>query len=221
MRLPSATVLAASLCLAAPLHAQARSAAETAVRHAVSAWAGVRTVRASFEQTVTNTLVGSTANATGSYQQERPDRLAVTFQDPDGDRIVADGQWLWVYLPSSMPGRVTRQAEPANGSGTVDVTAQFLDRPLERYEIADAGPDTVSGRPARAVVLTPKADGPREFSRAKVWIDDSDGYIRKFEVSQSNGVIRRVHLTSLAVNVPVNESAFHFVVPKGVRVVER
>jgi outer membrane lipoprotein carrier protein len=191
------------------------------VQHAVDAWQGVRTVRASFEQTVSNSLTGTSAHARGEYQQRRPDKLAVRFQDPDGDRIVADGTWLWLYLPSSTPNQVIKRAETAQGSGTVDFTAQFLDHPFTKYDIADGGADSVGGRPARLVMLTPRAGGPTEFSRAKVWIDDGDGYIRQFEVSQTNGVTRLVRLTSLQVNVPTDDAAFHFVVPKGARIVAR
>ena len=71
------------------------------------------------------------------------------------------------------------------------------------------------------MILTPRADGPTEFSRAKVWIDDGDGYIRQFEVAQTNGVTRLVRLTSLQVNVPTDDAAFRFVMPKGARVVTR
>ncbi len=206
----------------APAAARAQQSPErAAVQHAVDVWQGVHSVRASFEQTVSNALTGSTAHARGEYQQRRPDRLAVRFQDPDGDRIVADGTWLWLYLPSSTPNQVIKRRETAQGSGTVDITGQFLDHPFAKYDIADGGADTVAGRATRLVLLTPKPDGPKDFTRAKVWIDDADGYIRQFEVSQTNGVTRFVRLTSLQVNVPTDDAAFHFVVPKGARVVAR
>src|ERR671931_1994598 len=73
---------------------------------AVSAWAKVKTARATFEQTVTNALTGSSANARGDFQQQRPHKLSIRFTDPSGDRIVADGASVWVYLPSSAPGQV-------------------------------------------------------------------------------------------------------------------
>jgi outer membrane lipoprotein carrier protein len=215
----TAAAVALALC-AGTLSAQT-DPARAAVQHAVSAWSAVHTVRASFEQTVSNALTGTSAHARGSYEQRRPDLLSVRFQDPDGDRIVADGTWLWLYLPSSTPGQVIKQAEPAGGSGTVDVTAEFLDHPFTSYDMADAGADTLDGRPVRAVVLTPRPGGPTDFSRAKVWIDNADGYIRQFEVAQTNGVTRRVHLTDLKVNVPVDDAAFRFTVPKGARVVSR
>ena len=213
--------LATGLWLAAaPAAAPAQQPPErAAVQHAVDAWQQVRTVRAAFEQTVTNALTGTSAHARGDYQQRRPDKLAVRFRDPDGDRIVADGTSLWIYLPSSSPNQVIKRPETARGSGTVDITGEFLDRPFDRYAIADGGAAQVDGRPTRLVILTPNAEGPRDFSKARVWIDDADGYIRQFEVSQSNGVTRLVHLTSLQVNGPTDDAVFHFTVPKGARIV--
>jgi len=54
-----------------------------------------------------------------------------------------------------------------------------------------------------------------------VWIDDGDATVRQFEVTEPSGVQRRVRLTSFQTNVRVDASAFEFVVPDGVRVVER
>jgi outer membrane lipoprotein carrier protein len=218
------TVLAAAgLVLAAPpaRAQQGTAAADAAVRRAVDAWQRVRTVRASFEQTVTNALTGTSAHARGEYQQRRPDKLAVRFLDPDGDRIVADGTWLWLYLPSSAPHEVIKRPQTAEGTGTVDVTNQFLDQPFAKYDIADAGVDSVSGHATHEVILTPKPDGPRDFLRARVWIDDADGYIRRFVVEQRNGVTRDVRLTALQVNVSTDDSVFHFRVPAGAHVVSR
>lgn len=218
-RLSAAAAAAALFASAAVVNAQ-QSPATAAVQHAVDTWSQVRTVRATFEQTVSNALTGTSAHAEGDYQQRRPGKLAVRFRDPDGDRIVADGTWLWLYLPSSTPGEVIRRPA-AEGGGTVDLTGTFLDDPVTKYTFADGGAATLDGRPTRVVVLTPKPDGPREFTKATVWIDDADGHVRQFEVVQTNGVTRRVHFTSLRFNVPVDDSAFTFVVPKGARVVAR
>jgi outer membrane lipoprotein carrier protein len=217
----TALMFGAALALAPAASEAQQSPAHAAVQRAVDAWGSVRTVRASFEQTVSNALTGTSAHARGEYQQRRPDKLAVRFHDPDGDRIVADGSFLWLYLPSSAPDQVIKQPQTPQGSGTVDITGEFLDRPFDRYTIADGGSATVGGRATRLVLLTPNADGPRDFTRARVWIDDADGYIRQFEVVQSNGVTRMVRLTSLRVNVATDDAAFRFAVPQGARVVTR
>ena len=75
---------------------------------AVAAWARVKTARATFEQTITNSLTGRTLKASGEFQQQRPGKLSVKFSEPANDRIVDDGSRLWLYLPSTTPGQVIR-----------------------------------------------------------------------------------------------------------------
>jgi outer membrane lipoprotein carrier protein len=208
-----------ALLLSPPDRAQQPSAAESTVRRAVDAWRSVRTVRATFDQSIKNSLTGTTARATGDYQQQRPGKLAVRFLDPSGDRIVADGVFIWLYLPSSAPGQVIKRPLAGEGSGTVDLTGEFLDAPLEKYDLADGGSESLEGRGTRIVRLTPKPGVSARFLSARVWIDDADSLIRQFELREANGVTRRVHISSLAINTPVDEGAFRFSVPNGVRVV--
>ena len=79
----------------------------------------------------------------------------------------------------------------------------------------------VGGRQTHAFNLVPKSPDGAPFKSAVVWIDDADATIRQFEVTEATGVLRRIRLTSLKTNVPVDAHAFVFVAPKGVRVVER
>ena len=188
---------------------------------AVAAWSKVRTARATFEQTVTNSLTGRTVTATGEYQQQRPGKISVRFSEPADDRIVADGSRLWLYLPSTTPGQVIRTSLKNGGSGTVDLTAQFLTAPRSRYTITQTGTAAVSGRATHAYNLVPKEKQGAQFQTATVWIDDADATIRQFEVTEPSGLVRRVRLTSFRPNAPVDASAFTFNVPEGVRVVDR
>ncbi|HEU4720063.1 MAG TPA: outer membrane lipoprotein chaperone LolA [Gemmatimonadaceae bacterium] len=223
MQLGHFRALALAGALLAPLSlAAARPRAQAdLLDRAVAAWAKVRTARATFEQTITNPLTGRTLTATGEYQQQRPGKLSVRFSDPANDRIVADGTRLWLYLPSTTPGQVIRTSVKNGGSGTVDLTAQFLTAPRTRYTITPAGSAQVSGRATHAFGLVPKQKDGAAFQSATVWIDDADATIRQFEVTEPSGVQRRVRLTSFRPNAPVDASAFRFVVPEGVRVVER
>jgi outer membrane lipoprotein carrier protein len=188
---------------------------------AVAAWAKVKTARASFEQTVTNSLTGSSANARGDFQQQRPNRLAIRFTEPAGDRIIADGTFIWIYLPSSQPGQVIKRSAADGGAVPLDITGEFLTDPRTRYDITGAGSGTVAGHAAHALVLTPKAGAQKLFDKATVWVDDDDGLIRQFEVAEPSGVTRRIRITSLEANVAVDRSAFAFTPPAGVHVVER
>ena len=188
---------------------------------AVAAWAKVRTVRGTFEQTIVNSLTGRTMTTTGEYQQDRPGKLSVVFAAPANDRIVADGKNVWLFLPSSAPDQVIKTPLGAGGTGTMDLTAQFLVAPRSKYAISLAGALSVSGRPTHAFALVPRTAGGAPFKTATVWIDDADAVIRQFEVTEASGVQRRVRLTSFKTNVPVDASAFVFTPPPGVRIVAR
>lgn len=191
------------------------------IDRAVAAWGAAHTARATFEQTLTNPLTGGSATSRGVFLQQRPGRLAIRFTDPDGDRIIADGKSVWIYLPSSAPDQVIRRSATDDGAAPIDIASQFLDSPREKYTIADAGTATVAGGPAHVLALTPKRGSDAPFAKAKVWVSDSDGLIRQFEVVEPSGLTRKVRLTSIDLDVPVDASAFTFTPPKGVKIVER
>ncbi|HVX39573.1 MAG TPA: outer membrane lipoprotein chaperone LolA [Gemmatimonadaceae bacterium] len=213
-------LLTFALCLsaaAAPLGAQS---VDATIDRAVSAWSKIKTVRGTFEQTVTNPLTGSSASASGVYQQARPNRLAIRFTQGAEGAIVSDGEALWIYLPNSAPGRVIKRPATDHASMPIDLTGQFLESPRAKYTIADAGTHPVDGHAAHGLVLTPKAGHDAPFTRAVVWVDDDDSLIREFETTETSGVTRRVHLTSIEPNASVAADVFRFSVPKGVTVVE-
>jgi outer membrane lipoprotein carrier protein len=217
LRLPSRGLVLLALI---PALAGAQSVDGT-IERAVTAWSKVKTARATFVQTVSNSLTGGTDSARGSYQQQRPGKLAILFTDPSGDRIVADGKAVWVYLPSSTPGQVIKRAATDDSAMPIDLTGQFLDEPHRKYDITDAGRETVSGRETHALTLVPKSSSDASFTRAKVWIDDRDALIRQFELAEPSGVTRRVRITALEINVPVDRGAFVFTPPRGTRVVDQ
>lgn len=213
-------IAGAMLALTAPLGAQASGAAPGALERAIAAYKSVKTVRATFTQHLKNPVLGTTTTAKGVAVQQRPGKIAITFSDPKGDRIVADGTWLWLYLPSTAPGQVIKAKVGANAAGVPDVTASFLEAPRSRYTAREGAVETVAGRKARALHLTAK-DQTLPFTSAIVWVDERDGLVRQFEVTEPSGLVRRITITALEPNAAVKASEFRFAVPTGVRVVER
>ncbi len=200
------------------LVATLQSPADQAIDAAVKAYSDIRTAKASFEQTITNPLLGSKLNSKGNFEQSRPNRFAFRFTDPKGDVIICDGRYVWVYLPTSTPGRVSRA--PCGGqAGALDLIGEFFTNPRDRYTIGDGGAVTVGTKKAHIVQLTPKSK-EADFVRAKVWIDLANGSLLQFEAVEPNGVTRLVKITSFTPNAPVSASAFTFTVPKGVKVVD-
>jgi outer membrane lipoprotein carrier protein len=193
--------------------------ADRAIDAAVESYSRIRTARATFEQTITNPLVGSTLASRGEFEQQRPDRFVFRFSEPKGDIIVSDGKFVWLYLPSSAPGQVIRAPLSSDAAGSLDLIGEFFTNPRMRYTIGDAGAATIDGRAVRAVTLAPRSKDAA-FTRAKVWIDPANGALVQFEAEEASGVTRLVHITSFAANAAVKPGAFAFTVPKGVRVVD-
>src|SRR5918992_3973728 len=136
-RLITASALTAVLA-SVPLSIEAQRA-ESAVDRAVSAYNRLTTVRAEFVQTLTNPVTGTRLTARGEFVRKRPNRIAITFTEPAGDRIVADGKTVWVYLPNTAPGQVVKLS-PRNSDATrIDPASQFLIEPRSRFIMTDAG----------------------------------------------------------------------------------
>ena len=71
--------------------------------------------------------------------------IAYRFTDPQGDVMICDGRYVWVYLPASSPGRVNRTVCGGAGdaAGSLDLIGEFFTNPRDRYTIGDGGAATV------------------------------------------------------------------------------
>jgi outer membrane lipoprotein carrier protein len=207
--------------LAASVDSAGAQSATATLNRAVRAYKTVNTVRASFTQTITNPLLGATVTSAGEMVQRRPNHVSVQFSDPAGDRIVADGKWVWFYLPSSTPGQVIRSKIADGMVGSPDLTAQFLEAPAARFDVKDLGREKVNGRPARMLSLVPKPGVDAPFTKAVIWVDSADALIRQFELTEPSEIVRRVTIKSLKLNPTIPASAFRFTPPSGTTVIDQ
>jgi outer membrane lipoprotein carrier protein len=220
MRIPHPLTAVAVALASATAGANAQSVDGT-IDRAVAAWAKVKTVRGTFEQTVSNELTSSTATARGEYAQERPNLLSIRFTQPASDAIVSDGKVVWVYLPSTAPGQVIKRPATDKSQTPIDLTGAFLDSPRTKYDITAAPGKTIDGHATHGLSLLPKAGVVAPFTKATVWVDDDDAFIREFDVTEASGVSRHIHLTTLEPNAQVSRSLFTFATPSGAKVVDQ
>jgi outer membrane lipoprotein carrier protein len=197
----------------------ADAGANAILARAAEAYARVRTLSADFEQTSENPVLRRTTTSRGTIFQRRPDLFLMRFSEPAGDRIVSDGTYIWVYYPSVDERQVIRMSAGAGGAGAVDLQAQFLGDPTTRFDATLTGTESVSGRSAHALVLTPRQPGT--FRTLKVWVDERDHLVRRFEITEHNGVVRRFLLRNLTPGADVDDALFRFTPPEGAHVVAR
>lgn len=201
--------------------AEAAASAETpadaaaVLRRAERAYDAIRSLEADFTQAVTVPLLESTQHSRGKLYVRRPDRFLMKFSQPQGDIVVADGSYFWMYYPSADPKQVMR-ASIGDGSRQVDLQKEFLSNPTERYNAVLGGVESVDGRPAQVVVLTPR--GQSAYERVRIWVDREDALVRRFEIVEENESVRRLELRGLKPNVTLGDQLFRFSPPPGAQV---
>ena len=219
------SVVAASIAIALPasLASQpaSQAAAEASYDRIAKAWSAQRSLEAKFEQRITNSLLGRTMTSRGVFQQQRPNKVAITFTDPTGDRIVGDGTSLWVYLPSSTPGQVLKLPANADGAVVADMLGQLFEAPKRSFTISGGEAVTVEGRATRRVVLVPRTAGSVPFQKATLWLDDREPRPVRVQVVDAQGTDRTITLTTWTPDAKLAANVFRFSPPKGVKVVTK
>jgi outer membrane lipoprotein carrier protein len=218
VRLPSLALAAAALLAVAPA-APAQDAAAIVGRSS-RVYRSLASMRADFVQVIDNPMIDS-AESRGTLVQAGQSKLAMRFTDPPGEAIVIDGEHVWVYTPSTVPGQVLRMKLPSGGPVYgYNIIAWLLDKPAERYQPKYLRQDKVGGRSVDVIELVPAVpDLP--FERAIVWLDQGDALPRRLEITERGGALRTLTLSKVQVNQRVPDSTFAFEVPSGVRVVDQ
>lgn len=175
---------------------------------------------AEFVQVITNPMIGAPDTTHGRLYQMRPSRFAMRFTDPKGDRIVADGRFLWLYTPSTTPGQVIRSRIPEYGATGPNLIGQFVEQPRERYTAHYVRADSLDHTLVDMIRLVPKAhDQP--YSEAVIWVGREDGLVHRLDITEASGQERTVILRKLRVNTGVPGRELTFSPPAGVRVVDQ
>jgi len=187
------------------------------VRRADQALAALRTLRAEFVQEVVNPLLERTTTGRGRLLYQAPDRFRIAYADPAGDLVVHDGTHVWIYLPSTQPGQVIRQAADASG---VRNPLTYLRDLRGRFTARDAGAEAVQGRTADKLVLSPRTP-EAGFDEIVVWVDRATGLLRRVRTTTEDGVTTTYTFTTLERNVALDDGPFRFTKPHGIEIFDQ
>lgn len=213
---PTLTTFALLALALAPGSGLGAQEADAVLASASERFAAIRGVCARFEQTLTVPLLGEERTSRGRLCQMRPNLFRMDFSEPEGDLVVADGSHFWLYYASMNPNQVVQMPlDPARGG--MDFYREFLDEPASKYEIRGEGAEQVTGRTTVKIHLTPLSE--RGYEEARVWIDPTERLIRRIEVVEENGSVRRITLSGIEVDPGLEADAFTYTPPEGVRVI--
>ena len=189
------------------------------LRRASAAYTNVKSIQANFTNKRDNPLLGSTSTYRGTLYQKRPDKFLMKFSEPAGDVIVSDGRYFWLYYPSADKRQVLRMPAQAGAAGGVDLQAQFLGDPLTRFTHTYHGQQTIGGRTTHVLTMIPRQKAG--YKSLKVWIDAKDSFVRRFILTENNGLVQEFTLSGLVVNPSLSNDLFAFKPPADARIIEQ
>ncbi|TFG49562.1 MAG: outer membrane lipoprotein carrier protein LolA [Gemmatimonadales bacterium] len=189
------------------------------VERAARAYRGLRSFQADFRQVVSDSMLGN-FESSGRLAQAGAGYLAMRFSDPAGDAIVMDGEHIWVYTPSTIPGQVVRLVIPSDPTFGPNVLAWILTNPSERYRSRYLRSDAIGGRGMDVIGLRP-VDASLPFTDATIWLDRYDFLPRRLEIRERGGQQRILTFLGVEINRRSSPDLFKFEVPSGVRIVDQ
>lgn len=173
---------------------------------------------ASFHQTLEVPLLGETHDSEGELCQARPDSFAMRWSEPEGDVVVADGEYFWVYYPSADPGQVLQFSMEVRPGG-LDFQREFLEAPGEKYLLSYVGQESLGGRISDVISATPL--DPSAFEEARLWVDPERSLILRARIEMENGSVRTLTLSQIDLDPSPDPERFRFTPPPGAQIIRR
>lgn len=196
----------------------AQDQAEDILARAAKAYEGVVTLRSEFVQKIVIPALEREKEGRGVVYQKKPNFFLMKFEEPEGDIVVADGEWLWMYY-TAQPEQVIRTVIHQT-SENASLGGEFVVNPTARYVATYVAREDVGDRPTHLLSLVPKFDAP--YTLVRVWIDASDYLVRKTEIHEEHTeTVRTLTFTNLVVGIDLPDELFSFSVPPGVEVFTR
>ena len=220
-RLGAACLIAFSapltVVLAVPGESQAAGpSAEEIGRRVQQFYDSTKTFKANFTQTYTVKVQDVKKVSTGKVTFEKPGKMSWTYDAPNGNRVVSDGQTIKVYEKDNEQMFET----PVKGSqypaalsflmGQGQLTKDFALRLLDAAQMKFEGGYVLEG--------TPK-DATPAYQKMILYVDAQTNQVRRVLILDAQGNRNRFDFSAPAVNQPVPKNEFDFSPPPGTRTI--
>ena len=171
----------------------------------------VHTYTAQFQQVVLDEGLNPVEESSGTMQIARPGRFRWDYEPPNEQRIVSNGDKVWVY-DIELEQITIRSLEKSLGKTPATLLAGGGDF-SSNYDVRDLGQSGV----LTWVGMKPK-DPESGYSDMRIGFENNE--LRIMELVDGLGQTTRITLTNARENLPINESRFVLLPPQGVDVID-
>lgn len=162
----------------------------------------------------------------GKIKYKKPDKAYINFSAPRNEINVIDGEYVWIFHPEARQVekyRTKDKTQDAQGMSFFELGYKSsMVEANKRYEISLIEKKVEKGKKFYVLELIPKANQANErYSKIHLWIEEGFWLPSVIELFESEGeIINKIEINNVALNKPIPDKIFQFVVPKGVEVIE-
>ena len=161
----------------------------------------VKSLRADFEQTVTDSKGKIIQNAKGTFVLQRPGKFRWDYRAPYPQLIVADGRKLWIYDPD-LEQVTVKQLDSALG-GTPAQLLSGARFPQQDFTVTPKG----QRNGLDWIELIPKSS-EKDFEKVQLGFDQRD--LRMMSITDNFGNTTHLKFNNLQRNLPIEAKEFVF-----------
>lgn len=172
---------------------------------------GVQTLSAEFKQVQSDEKGKVLSSSSGRMWLSRPGRFRWAYEKPYAQLMVCDGKTLWMYDPdlSQVTTRSAAEALPGTPAALLSQKTTLSDA----FKIEDGG----SKGALRVVRLKPKSNDS-DFKAIELSL--LNGVPQQMKFYDQLGGTSAVSFSKIQTNTEIKDDLLHFVVPKGVEIIE-
>ncbi|MGD8738206.1 MAG: DUF2092 domain-containing protein [Anaerolineae bacterium] len=180
---------------------------------------------------VSATVQGTQIAAKAEMWEKAPNKARATVLESsqpelDGMIMTSDGQQGWLYYPSRdvvMTGPVEQMDTPLPQEMLIEMQ-EVIQRVLDASDVELVGEDSVAGRDAYQLTLSPQEGTEQEIfpgnGTATLWVDKEQWFVLKAAYQADMIGQGEIVVESFELNPGLSDDLFTFEVPDGVEVVD-
>lgn len=164
---------------------------------------------------------GDKSYKNGIIKYKAANRMLVEFSSPKGQKIIANGKNMWIYIPS-MNVVAEQDLKSESGSLFSSATGSGLKRLFSKYHYKFASkkqPEKQSDGTMRYTLFLKQRETRSGFRTIKLWISE-DYLITKAQGVSTTGKSVEIDFNNIKTNVSLSNEIFDFDIPSKARIIK-
>ncbi len=164
--------------------------------------------------------MGKKTQNNGDIKYKATDKLLMNFYNPPGQKIVANGKMMWIYIPAL--NVVAEQDLKSDTSIFSSGTKMGLKRLFSKYHYkfdSKTQPEPQKDGTKMYTLLLNQKESRSGFRTLKLWISE-DFFITKAMGTTSSGKKVEISFSQIRTNVDLSNGLFKFSIPSMARVIK-